>query len=228
MHQDSKSEKTQPDVLTKALESKLTFLLGADGKSETSQDGEGRKALVFGPTCGRGLGEPGWVPAREGEATRRWWGPGQCRVHARDSGPHLGPPVGPPPECAAIRTVVLRTSPDTWFGKKRRKVGVTLYLIAWRGKSTPRSVCDLLFYFQGKKASSLEKGEESTAKLKRRKMGSGHKVEVGDTGDPPGVSPLELVHILRGAPSQQGEGILGQDTSTHWGPGAGSPGLSPT
>lgn len=31
--------------------------------------------------------------------------------------PHLGPPVGPSPEHAALRTV-LRASPAAWFGKK--------------------------------------------------------------------------------------------------------------
>lgn len=60
-----------------------------------------------------------------GEVTRR-----QGRVCASAGGPHLGPPVGPSPERSALRTVVLRTSPDTWFGKKRRKVGV------WRGKKS--------------------------------------------------------------------------------------------
>lgn len=60
----------------------------------------------------------GLVPAREGGDQEAVQGLGQ------GWGPHLGPPVGPSPECVALRTVVLRTSPDTWFGKKRRKVGV--------------------------------------------------------------------------------------------------------
>lgn len=114
-------------------------------------------------------------------------------------GPHLGPPVGPSPERVALRTVVLRTSPDTWFGKKRRTVGV------WKGKKSTQECLEFIYFFtfRGKKASSPEKGEESTAEWKRgkgiRRQGGG-----GDTGVGPWGSAHWLVHLPRGAPSRQG------------------------
>lgn len=76
---------------------------------------------------------------------------------------HLGPPVGPSPECSALRTVVLRTPPDAWFGKKRM-VAVTWHLTG------------VFISFQREKAGSSKKGEESTAKIKRKENGLGDEV----------------------------------------------------
>jgi hypothetical protein len=48
--------------------------------------------------------------------------------------PHLGSPVGPPPECTALRARVLGSSPATWFGKSG-EYGMSS---AWEGEHGQR------------------------------------------------------------------------------------------
>lgn len=88
------------------------------------------------------------MPAKEGEVTRtQGVGLGAVQGPSQGQRAHLGPPVGPSPECIALRTVVLRTPPDAWFGKKRM-VGVTGHLTAWRGKKHASGV--FFFLSEGK------------------------------------------------------------------------------
>lgn len=65
--------------------------------------------------------EPNLTPAGEGSEVPRHRRGGTARRAAVGGRPgrrpHLGPPVGPSPERAALRTV-LRASPAAWFGKK--------------------------------------------------------------------------------------------------------------
>lgn len=110
---------------------------GPTSRFQRREGAAGRPASITQPPAGRGpagrMGRPG---GRDGAGAEdapqvRWpvcteerrGGRGQGGDRAAGTGTHPGPPVGPPPEHAALRTVDLRASPDAWVGKKWTGVG---------------------------------------------------------------------------------------------------------
>lgn len=96
---------------------------GSEGRGQGSE-GRGR---VGGMAKVGGAAE--WRRGQGNEGRGRGCGAGPRRGAV--AGAHLCPPVGPPPERTALGTVVLRTPPDAWFGKKEWR-GAASPLTAWR------------------------------------------------------------------------------------------------
>lgn len=188
----SRHERARPYALTSRNPPSLP--LGREPRSH------GRDVPQHGPGQGAGGRDYTRRRATMGERPAQW--------------PHLGPPVGPSPEPAALRTV-LRAPPAAWFGKKgRRKVSLRVFL---QGRGRTREL--------GAPGTVAETGASPCrptggAQKPRRRRAEGGGWQTGE-----GTWSRGRAHTGPGPPWARGT-VSNDGTRTHWRrwAGVGSPG----